>query len=55
MLGLATDLIAELGGRIGYCAQQAWILNATVRDNVLFGQPFDEKRFVQFLAQIVRS
>jgi len=32
------------GGRIGYCAQQAWILNATIRDNILFGRALDEKR-----------
>jgi len=25
--------------------QQAWIFNATVRDNILFGQPWDETRY----------
>ncbi|GAA5895556.1 uncharacterized protein JCM6883_001546 [Sporobolomyces salmoneus] len=33
------------GGRLAFCAQQAWILNATIRDNILFGRPLDEKRY----------
>ncbi|GAA5860817.1 hypothetical protein JCM3774_003151 [Rhodotorula dairenensis] len=33
------------GGRIAYCAQSAWILNTTVRENILFGRNFDEKRY----------
>jgi len=32
-------------GSIAYCDQKPWILNATLRDNVLFGLPYDEKRF----------
>lgn len=31
--------------RIAYCAQSAWIQNATLRDNILFGQPWDEARY----------
>ncbi|ORX66886.1 hypothetical protein DL89DRAFT_269926 [Linderina pennispora] len=30
-------------GRIGYVSQKPWIMNATFRENVLFGQEFDEK------------
>ncbi|WFD31665.1 hypothetical protein MSPP1_002704 [Malassezia sp. CBS 17886] len=30
---------------IAYCSQSAWIQNATVRDNILFGQPWDEERY----------
>ena len=26
-------------GRVAYVPQQAWIQNATVRDNILFGRP----------------
>jgi len=33
-------------GRFCYVPQQAWILNATVRDNILFGQRYDKERFV---------
>ena len=31
--------------RIAYCSQSAWIQNATLRDNITFGQPFDEARY----------
>ena len=30
---------------MAYAAQQAWIQNATLRDNILFGQPYDEDRY----------
>ncbi|KAF7332750.1 ABC protein [Mycena kentingensis (nom. inval.)] len=33
------------GGRVAYCPQTAWIQNATLRDNVLFGQPLEEERY----------
>ncbi|KAG0069645.1 hypothetical protein BGZ89_002459 [Linnemannia elongata] len=33
------------GGTIGYCPQSAWIQNATVKDNILFGLPLDEARY----------
>lgn len=31
-------------GRLAYVAQQAWILNATLRDNILFGLEYQEDR-----------
>ncbi|KAJ7746241.1 multidrug resistance-associated ABC transporter [Mycena metata] len=33
------------GGSIAYVPQTAWIRNATLRDNVLFGQEEDEEKF----------
>lgn len=36
-----------MNGSFAYVAQQAWILNATLRDNILFGKEFDEERFVK--------
>ena len=30
---------------MAYVSQQAWIQNSTVRDNVLFGQPYQRKRY----------
>ena len=36
---------AYLRGSVAYCDQKPWILNATLKDNVLFGQPYDEARF----------
>ncbi|KIJ66691.1 hypothetical protein HYDPIDRAFT_26121 [Hydnomerulius pinastri MD-312] len=35
----------EFGGSVAYCAQSAWIQNATIRDNVCFGRPFEEERY----------
>jgi ATP-binding cassette subfamily C (CFTR/MRP) protein 1 len=35
----------EIGGSVAYCSQSAWIQNATVRENILFGHPFDERRY----------
>lgn len=31
-------------GNFAYVAQQAWILNATLRDNILFGKDYEEER-----------
>ena len=46
MLGMLNQLPMTGGtslvtGRVAYCAQEAWIVNATLRDNVLFGRDFD--------------
>jgi ABC-type multidrug transport system fused ATPase/permease subunit len=30
---------------VSYVAQSAWLLNATVRENILFGRPFDADRY----------
>lgn len=35
----------KFGGSVGYCPQSAWIQNATVRENICFGRPFDENRY----------
>lgn len=35
----------NLFGSIAYCPQQPWILNQTLRDNVLFGLDYDEAKF----------
>ncbi|KAL3269849.1 hypothetical protein HHI36_008907 [Cryptolaemus montrouzieri] len=32
-------------GSVAYVAQQAWIQNATLRDNILFGKSFDKKLY----------
>ncbi|KAG6543930.1 hypothetical protein Mapa_014771 [Marchantia paleacea] len=34
-----------LRGQVAYAAQVSWIYNATVRDNVLFGAPYDADRY----------
>lgn len=32
-------------GKIAYVAQSAWIVNDTLRNNVIFGRPFDQERY----------
>jgi ABC-type multidrug transport system fused ATPase/permease subunit len=34
-----------LQGSIAYTPQQAWIQNATVKDNILFGKDYNHKRY----------
>eukprot|EP00055_Hartaetosiga_balthica_P014402 m.78839 g.78839 ORF g.78839 m.78839 type:complete len:1578 (-) comp8586_c0_seq2:145-4878(-) len=34
-----------LPGHVAYVPQQAWIRNATLKDNILFGKRFDEKKY----------
>ncbi|KAJ3076814.1 Canalicular multispecific organic anion transporter 2, partial [Rhizoclosmatium hyalinum] len=35
----------RVSGSVAYVSQQAWIENATVRDNILFGSEYDEKKY----------
>ncbi|KAL0954619.1 hypothetical protein HGRIS_003577 [Hohenbuehelia grisea] len=35
----------KFGGSVGYCPQSAWIQNASIRENVCFGRPFEEERY----------
>uniref|UniRef100_A0A8C5GHS1 ABC-type glutathione-S-conjugate transporter n=1 Tax=Gouania willdenowi TaxID=441366 RepID=A0A8C5GHS1_GOUWI len=35
----------NIKGSLAYVPQQAWIQNATLKDNILFGSPNEEKRF----------
>ncbi|KAJ2611751.1 hypothetical protein EV177_003333 [Coemansia sp. RSA 1804] len=34
---------------IAYVAQEAWLRNATIRENILFGEPYDKKRYEEAL------
>ncbi|KAG0221519.1 Canalicular multispecific organic anion transporter 2, partial [Actinomortierella wolfii] len=34
-----------LKGTTGYVPQQAWIFNATLKDNIVFGMPFDQDKY----------
>jgi len=38
-----------VSGRIAFCDQRPWILNANVQDNILFGKQYDEKKFAAAL------
>jgi ATP-binding cassette subfamily C (CFTR/MRP) protein 5 len=35
----------SIKGSVAYVAQEAWIVNASLRDNVLFGNEFDEEKY----------
>ena len=32
-------------GNVAFCSQSPWIENATIRENILFGYPYDEARY----------
>ena len=34
---------------VAYCAQQAWLVNANIKENILFAAPLDEKRYKQVI------
>ncbi|KKZ59025.1 hypothetical protein EMCG_00890 [[Emmonsia] crescens] len=42
---LRVDPATGLTDSIAYCAQEAWLVNATIRDNILFASPFDKERY----------
>ncbi|KAJ8283939.1 hypothetical protein COCON_G00027890 [Conger conger] len=35
----------SIRGSVAYVPQQAWIQNATLRDNILFGNPYNEQKY----------
>jgi ABC-type multidrug transport system fused ATPase/permease subunit len=36
--------------KVCYVPQTAWLMNATIRDNILFGEPYDEKRYASVIS-----
>ncbi|KAI9206778.1 P-loop containing nucleoside triphosphate hydrolase protein [Polychytrium aggregatum] len=46
-----------VAGEVAYVAQTAWLMNATIRDNILFGEDYDEDRYhrVVFASALVRD
>ncbi|KAG2113689.1 ABC transporter type 1, transmembrane domain-containing protein, partial [Suillus clintonianus] len=56
--GKTSVLMALLGemhftpsGGVAYAAQESWVQNETIRDNILFGAPYDEIRYKTVLHQ----
>ncbi|KAJ3791300.1 P-loop containing nucleoside triphosphate hydrolase protein, partial [Lentinula aff. detonsa] len=39
------------GDGIAYAAQESWVLNETIRENILFGSPYDEYRYKKVIKQ----
>jgi ABC-type multidrug transport system ATPase subunit len=40
---------AAVGGSIAYVAQEAYIFNSSVRENIIFGKPFDDVKYRKVL------
>ncbi|EMD39557.1 hypothetical protein CERSUDRAFT_111872 [Gelatoporia subvermispora B] len=38
-------------GGVAYAAQESWVQNETIRDNILFGNPYDEERYNKVIHQ----
>lgn len=41
----------KIAGKVSYCPQQAWLLSSSVRENIVFGRKFDEKRYDDVLTR----
>ncbi|KAI9179144.1 hypothetical protein H9P43_005806 [Blastocladiella emersonii ATCC 22665] len=48
-LHLVNDGSVRVHGSFALVSQEPWLLNGTLRDNVLFGLPFDEQRYARVL------
>ena len=40
----------HINGKIGYAAQIPWIQNETIRNNILFSEPFEEEKYNKILS-----
>lgn len=40
-------------GGVAYAAQESWVQNATIRENILFGSAYDEERYCKGQSIIV--
>ena len=49
VMPLSMSLPSNVQGKIAYAAQEAWIQNATVRDNITFGKEFRRHRYDNLL------
>jgi len=48
-ISISPKTVMETHGRVAYASQVAFILNATLRNNILFGNEFDAERYNQVL------
>lgn len=46
---LKADPETGLTESVAYCAQQAWLVNGTVKDNIVFASEWDEKRYEEVI------
>ncbi|OCT50344.1 ATP-dependent bile acid permease [Cladophialophora carrionii] len=47
---LRPDPVTGLTESVAYCAQQAWLVNATIKENILFASPYDDHRYHEVIA-----
>ena len=47
---LRPDPTTGLTESVAYCAQQAWLVNDTIKENILFASPFEPKRYKAVIA-----
>lgn len=47
---LRPDPITGLIESVAFCAQQAWLVNDTIKENILFASPFDSLRYEKVVA-----
>ncbi|EXJ91043.1 hypothetical protein A1O1_04150 [Capronia coronata CBS 617.96] len=47
---LRPDPSTGLTDSVAYCAQQAWLVNATIKENILFASPYDEDRYLEIIS-----
>ena len=40
----------RFSGSVGYAAQQAWIQNASIKENIRFGLPMDEEKYLNSIS-----
>lgn len=40
-------------GKIAYAAQEPWVFSGTVRENILFGEPFRENKYSEVVKGII--
>ncbi|KAI8123562.1 putative multidrug resistance-associated protein lethal(2)03659 [Lucilia cuprina] len=38
-----------VNGKISYCAQEAWVFEGSIKDNIIFVEDYDERRYKQVL------
>lgn len=44
-MGLQLGGEMHVGGQIAYVPQNPWVQNLPLRDNVTFGEPYDEEKY----------
>ena len=51
IIKIIKELIANLSrvSKFGYAAQESWIFPGTIRENILVGRAWDEKRYAEIL------